>query len=125
MDLDVRDRRARQVELKLLPAATVIERNEHAELGARIEKTLTHRILTDHARRMMRWDSVVARCEQSPALPIVLRLVDEWPEVPQQGAVTREIRLGGVVRRRVDRLDPAFRRHVGWGHVLPGTAAVA
>ena len=60
VDADVGHRRDRQVLLERLPVGAVVERDEEAELGARVEQPLAARVLADHAR-----GEVVSGCRSS------------------------------------------------------------
>ena len=91
-DLDIGDRRVRQIQLEGLPVRAVIERNVHAEFGARVEQAGAIGILADDARGLVRGDAVLAIGEARPGLAEIVRAVDVRREVAEQVAVDRGVR---------------------------------
>src|SRR5947199_10875418 len=83
-DLDVGDRRGRQIQLEGLPVCAVIERDVDPELGARIEQTGTVRVFAHYARGLVGSNSIFAVCEPLPRFAEVIGAVDVRREVAEQ-----------------------------------------
>ncbi len=126
MHADVRDRGRREVLLQRLPPRAVVEREEHAELGAGVEQARTLRILANHSRRMIHRDAVVPARQLRPGRTVIVGPIDVglqvvFAQIPVDGDVRRAL----PQMRRVDVLDAAAGREIGRRDVLPGLAVVA
>ena len=125
MNLDVGDRRHRQVLLQRLEIPAGIERHEHAELRSRIQQSRHLRILPNHAGGEVNRQSVASIGQQGPRLAVVVRAIDVGLEVVlAQEPIGRDVGAAALMRRVLDGLNPradqARRRHA-----LPRLAAVA
>ena len=100
----------RQVQLERLPVRAVVERDEHAELGAGVQQALAIRILTHDARRPVRRNAVLAVGQPRPGLAVVVGAVDVRLVVAEQVTVRREVRRSLAMRRGLDELHASARR---------------
>ena len=91
--------RPRQVQLQRLPPRAGVERDVHADLGARVQQPAPNGILADAARVRAGRDS---RDDRGPGLSVVRRLPEIRPEVVLLIAIGRDVRGAGVEARRLD-----------------------
>ena len=123
---DVGHRRRRQVLLERLPVAAVVERHEHAELGAGVEQALLRRVLPHDARRMVGGDAVAAVRQARPRGAVVGGGVDVRLQVVlAQEAVDRDVGRALSMRRVFDGLHATAGRKIGRRHLLPRLPGVA
>ena len=125
LDLQVGDRRDRQVELERLPVGAVVERDVEAELGAGVEQPLARRVLAHDAHEVVGRNAVLAVGQQIPVGAVVVGAEDVRPEVVEPVVVHRDEGAPRVLRRRLDHVDRRPLGHRLGRHVLPGGAVVA
>ena len=119
--VDVADRAARQVQLKRPPALPVVERDEHAGLGAGIEEPAPHRIFAHHVQEAAVRDAARDPGPRSAAVP---GPQDDRREVVDAVPVDRDVSGLRVEVRRLDDRHLRPRRQIGGCDVLPGLAVV-
>ena len=123
--LEVGNRRHRKIELKRLPAFTVVERDEHPELGTGVKESFAIGIFTHHPHGMVVGNTVVPCGDPSPGFAVVGGLIGVRCEISELVPEDRRIGLGRLMRRDFDVLHAAVGPDPGWGHVLPAHAVVA
>ncbi len=120
-DLQVGHRGDAEVLLEHLPVFTVVEGNEHAPLRAGKQQAFADGVFAHDAN----WKVVRnAAGDLLPATAEVFGPVDVGLPVAELVAQYRDVGLRGVMRRRLDRIDPATRRQPARRHVLPALAAI-
>ena len=87
MDLDVSDRHVWQVQLKRLPARTVVERNKHSKLSAGVKQSFTIRIFTHNARGPVSGNAILAVGQPGPCLAVIVGAVDVRLIIAEQPAI--------------------------------------
>ena len=113
---------AREVELQGLPARTVVEGHEDADLGAGVEQSLPDRILAQRTRVGADRDAVG---DHRPRLAEVRRLVEQRAVVIELVARRGHVRRSRRMWRGLDLRHAREAGHRRRRHVLPGRAVVA
>ena len=85
-----------------------IERNENAELSARIKQPAFFRVFAHRVNICAVWNSIY-NC--SPALSQIGRFENVRFEIVEFVAIHRDIRGIGIMRRRIDEIDSVPLRH--------------
>ena len=97
-----------EVQLERLPVRAVIERNENAELCARVKQPSFLRIFADRVHVRSIRNSVR---NSSPCFPQIGSFENIRLEVVEFMSIYRDVSAVGVVRRRIDEIDGAPIRH--------------
>src|SRR3990172_8475549 len=95
---DVGHRSPGQVLLEALPVGAVVEGDEHAVLGARVEQALTGRIFAHHARGVVRGDPILTGGEAGPGLSVVVGTVDVRLFIAEQEPIDGDVGPGCAAR---------------------------
>ena len=93
MKFDVGYGNVRQIQLKRLPVSAVIERNEDAELCARVKQSFAIGIFAHYARRPVGRNPILAVSQTLPGLAIIIGAINVRLIVAEQ------ITIYGVVGR--------------------------
>ena len=125
VDLEVGDRRRRQILLQRLPVLALVERHVRALQRAGVEQSFLLGILAHDVHRLIRRDAVRAVGQQRPVRAVVVRHVEVRLEVVQVHPVHGDVRGSLAVRRILDRVHAPAGRQPRRRHVLPRLAVVA
>ena len=92
VNLEIGDRRGREVLLQRLPVLPLIERHVGAFERSRVQQPFLLRVLANHVHRLIVGNAVRTGREQRPVLAIIVRHVQIRLEIVQIHAVDRDIR---------------------------------
>ena len=124
MDLDIGDRRHRQIVLQAPPLPAVVEGHKHPVLRSGVQQAGFLRVLAHHADREVAGYAVVI-AEQAPAPAVVFRPVNIRFGIAELIAQHADIGHPGHVPRGLHRVHAAAARQAARGDLVPVPAAVA
>src|SRR5260370_33556574 len=97
MHLDVRHRHIWQIQLKRLPVAAVIERDEDAEFRSREEQSFAIGILANYSRGPIRRNAVPSVRQTRPGRPELVSPINVWLLIAEpttiHGLLRRPLRM--------------------------------